>query len=98
MRLAFVVAPDLGTVDGTEHIEFTPDKAITELVFRLTANTAPTVAEGNGIQVSEARADHGAGPATYTSAGAALSTQGGLLHLPFPAPVAAGTTVTADLT
>ncbi len=98
VRLAFVVAPDLGTVDGTEHIEFTPDKAITELVFRLTANTAPTVAEGNGIQVSEARADHGAGPATYTSAGAALSTQGGLLHLPFPAPVAAGTTVTADLT
>jgi hypothetical protein len=97
VRLAFVVASDLSVVDGTEHVEFTPDKPITELVFRLTANTAPTVATGNNIRVSAARADHGAGAATYTAAGAAPSTQGGLLHLPFATPVPAGTTVTADL-
>jgi hypothetical protein len=97
VRLAFVFAPDLTAVDGTEHIEFTPDRPITELVFRLTANSAPTVAEGNNIRVTSARADHGAGPATYSAAGAAPSTQGGLLHLPFPSSVPAGTTVTADL-
>jgi Peptidase family M1 domain len=97
VRLTFVVAPDLSVVEGTEHVEFTPDKPVTELVFRLTANTPPTVASGNNIRVSAARADHGAGAATYTAAGAAPSTQGGLLHLPFATPVPAGTTVTADL-
>ncbi len=91
------MSDDLTTVHGTEHVSFTPDLPITELVFRLTPNTAPTVAEGNGITVTAATADHGAGAATYTNDGAAPNSQGGLLHLPFAAPVAAGTTVTADL-
>jgi hypothetical protein len=78
-------------------VDFTPDKPITELVFRLTANTAPTVLTGNRIVVTSARADHGAGPATFTRAGADPSTQGGLLHLPFGSTIAAGTTVHADL-
>ncbi|MGH8961110.1 MAG: M1 family aminopeptidase [Jatrophihabitantaceae bacterium] len=95
--LKFVVSSDLSTVAGTEHISFTPDKPITELVFRLTANTAPTVAEGNKIVVRSATADHGGGRYTFTSAAAASSTQGGLLHIPFAAQVPAGTTVTADL-
>jgi hypothetical protein len=95
--LAFVVAVDLTAVTGTEHISFTPDRPITELVFRLTANTQPSVAAGNSITVTSARADHGAGAATYTRAGAAPNTQGGLLHIPFGAVVPAGTTVTADL-
>jgi acyl dehydratase len=78
-------------------VAFTPDRAVTELVFRLTANTASTVAAGNKIVVTSAKADHSADPATYTTAGAAPATQGGLLHLPFRRPVPAGTTITADI-
>ncbi len=98
MRLAFTISPDLATVHGTEHIEFTPDLPITEMVFRLTANTAPTVAAGNKIVVNAATADHGAGAPKYDVDGADPSTQGGLLRLPFASQVAAGTTVAADLT
>lgn len=97
VRLAFTVAPDLATVTGTEHIEFTPDAPISELVFRLTANTAPTVAEGNRIVVTSARADNGGGRFRVTRSGAAASTQGGILHIPFAQQVPAGRTVTADL-
>jgi hypothetical protein len=96
--LEFRVGSDLASVSGTEHISFTPDLPITQLVFRLTANTAPSVASGNSITVTSAHADHGGGPATYTRSGAAASTQGGLLHIPFATRVAAGTTVTADIT
>jgi hypothetical protein len=97
VALKFVVSHDLASVTGTEHISFTPDKAITELVFRLTANTAPTVQEGNKIVVTSATADHGGGRFTFTRAAADPSTQGGLLHIPFAAPIPAGTTVTANL-
>ncbi|HEV7205284.1 MAG TPA: M1 family aminopeptidase [Jatrophihabitans sp.] len=97
MSLDFVIAPGHRTVRGTEHISFTPDRPITELVFRLTANTAPTVAEGNRIVVTAARADHGAKAYRFSRANAAPSTQGGLLRIPFGASVPAGTTVTADL-
>ena len=47
--------------------------------------------------MTSARADHGAGPAAYSRAGAAKSTQGGLLRIPFPGTVPAGSTVTADI-
>jgi hypothetical protein len=95
--LIFRLSADLTSVTGTEHLTFTPDRPITELVFRLTANTAPSVAAGNSIRVVSAKADHGAREATYTRAGAAPATQGGLLRIPFASTVAAGTTVTADL-
>jgi hypothetical protein len=95
--LAFTVENGLSTVTGTEHVVFTPDEPITELVFRLTANTAPTVAEGNKIVVNSATADHGAGRYRFTAAGAAASTQGGLLHIPFGRTIPAGTTVSASL-
>lgn len=97
VALAFTFSSDLTKVRGTEHVSFTPDKAITELVFRLTANTRPTVAAGNKIVVTSARADHGGATASYTRAGAAPSTQGGLLHIPFARPIAAGTTLRADI-
>jgi hypothetical protein len=97
VRLRFTFAAGLGTVAGAETIAFTPDKTITELVFRLTANTVPTVAQGNHIVVSAASADHGGGKYTFSRANAALSTQGGLLRIPFARPVPAGTTVTAQL-
>ena len=97
VKLAFAVAPDLTTVRGTEQITFIPDRPITELVFRLTANTAPTAATGTRIVVTSASADHNAGAATYSSAGADPTTQGGLLHIPFPRALPAGTDVHADL-
>jgi hypothetical protein len=97
VRLNFVVSTDLSTVRGTEHVAFTPDRPITELVFRLTANTAPTVDAGNKIVVTSATADHGGTSHTFSRAGAAASTQGGLLHIPLSGTVPAGTTVTADL-
>jgi hypothetical protein len=98
VRLAFTVSPGLTTVRGSEHIEFTPDLPIDELVFRLTANTAPTVAAGNRIVVSKASADHGGGTPKYQADGADPSTQGGLLRIPFASRIPAGTAVTADLT
>jgi hypothetical protein len=97
VRLTFTVGDDLTTVTGTEHVVFTPDLPVTELVFRLTANTAPTVAEGNRITVTSARSDQGSGAPTYTRANAAASTQGGLLHIPLRGTVAAGTPITADV-
>lgn len=97
VSLTFAVSADLSTVRGTEHLTFTPDRPVTELVFRLTANTRPTVAAGNRIAVTSARADHGAGAPTYSAADADPSTQGGLLRIPFGRPLSAGTRVTADL-
>jgi hypothetical protein len=97
VRLRFVVSDDLTTVRGTEHVSFTPDRPVTELVFRLTANTAPTVAAGNRIVVTAASAHPSGSRYTFTRAGAAAGTQGGLLHVPLASTVAAGTAITADL-
>lgn len=97
VALKFTVADDMATVTGAERITFTPDLPITELVFRLTPNTEPSVQKGNQITVTSATADHGAGRYRFSSAAAAPGTQGGLLHIPFPTTVNAGTTVTAEL-
>jgi hypothetical protein len=97
VTLSFTISADHATVKGRETIAFTPDLPITELVFRLTANTIPTVHEGNRIVVTSASADHGGTKHTFTAANADASTQGGLLHIPFGRTVAAGTTVTATL-
>lgn len=96
--LRFDIAPDHRSVAATESIDFTPDADISELVFRLTANTAPTYATGTGITVTSAHADHGGQKAVYERAGAAAKSQGGLLRIPFARKVGAGTTVHADLT
>jgi aminopeptidase N len=97
MILNFIIAPDHRTVTGHEQITFRPDLPITELVFRLTANTKPTVAEGNKIEVTNATADNGAQHFTFTQANAPSSTQGGLLHIPFGRTLPAGTDVTANI-
>jgi hypothetical protein len=97
MTLDFTIAPDHKTVRGTETVAFRPDLPISQLVFRLTANTAPTVAEGNSIRIDAASADHGGEPFTFSRANASPSTQGGLLRIPFASRVSAGTVVTAHL-
>jgi hypothetical protein len=97
IRLAFDLADELTTVRGTEDVQFTPDRPVTELVFRLTANTAPSVQEGNGIQVTAARSDPAGGAYRFEPAGAGVGTQGGLLVLPLGRQVPAGQRVTAHV-
>jgi len=97
MALEFTIAPGHRTVTGRERVVFRPDLPIDELVFRLTANTRPTVAAGNRIRVTAASADHGARPYRFTAANADPSTQGGLLHIPFGRRLPAGTVVTATI-
>jgi hypothetical protein len=96
MVLSFTIEPDHRTVVGHERIVFTPDLPITELVFRLTANTTPTVAEGNRIVVTHAAAD-GHTNYRFTRANADPSTQGGLLHIPLGGQVPAGTQIGAAI-
>jgi hypothetical protein len=97
VKLVFDISGDHSTVRGQETIDFRPDLPITELVFRLTANTIPTVQEGNKIVVTSASADHGGTTHRFTAANADPSTQGGLLHIPFGRTISAGTTVTAKI-
>jgi Peptidase family M1 domain len=97
IRLAFDLADDLATVRGTEDVTFTPDLPVRELVFRLTANTAPTVKQGNRIQVTAASSEPSGGAYRFQTAGAAAGTQGGLLILPLGREVPAGQRVTAHV-
>ncbi len=97
IRLSFDVADGLATVHGTEHVEFTPDLPIRELVFRLTANTEPSVQEGNSIVVDSVTADPGGGAFRLDPDGASARTQGGLLTVPLVGELPAGRTVSADI-
>ncbi|MFN2562483.1 MAG: M1 family aminopeptidase [Jatrophihabitans sp.] len=97
MSLNFRIAADHRTVHGAERILFRADRPVTELIFRLTANTKPTVEEGNKIVVTAASADHGAGRYRFSAANADPSTQGGLLHIPFGSTIPVGTAVTASV-
>jgi hypothetical protein len=97
VTLSFDIADDLATVTGEESVAFTPDLPIDEIVFRLTANTTPTVDEGNGVRVTAASADHGGQAPRYEIAGAAEQSQGGLLVIPLEKTVPAGTTITAKV-
>ncbi len=75
------------TVHGSEQIVFRPDRPITELVFRLTANTRPTVAEGNKITVTPRHRRPRRRPLpVHRRPTPTRRTQGGLLHIPFPPP------------
>ena len=97
ITLTFDLAEDLATVRGTEKVTFTPDLPVRELVFRLTANTAPSVAAGNRIKVTSATADPTGGAYRVAPAGAAGGSQGGLLIVPLGRQVPAGQQVTADV-
>ena len=97
ITLTFDLAADLASVHGTEDVTFTPDLPVRELVFRLTANTPPTVRQGNRIEITAARSDPGGGAYRFRTAGAAAGTQGGLLVLPLGRQVPAGQPVTAHV-
>jgi hypothetical protein len=97
IRLSFDVAGDLAAVKGSEHVEFTPDLPIRELVFRLTANTASSADEGNSITVDSATARPGGLAFRLEADGAGPATQGGLLVIPLEREVPARQQVTADI-
>jgi hypothetical protein len=97
IRLSFDVADGLGTVRGTEHVVFTPDLPVRELVFRLTANTAPSARQGTSIVIDSATASPDGAAFRLEPDGAGRATPGGLLVIPLNREVPAGQQVTADI-
>lgn len=95
VSLSFTLAADHRTVRGVEQVTFTPDRPIDEFVFRLTANTRPSVEQGNRISIQAASAAPAGGRFTFSPANADPGTQGGLLRIPLGQRVPAGGTATA---
>lgn len=92
IRLTFELADDGRTVTGTEHVEFTPDLPVTELVFRAWPNAPGSAANGARLEITSSSL-----PRTVEPAGAGRDAPGTLIRLRLPAPVSAGTTVTANV-
>jgi hypothetical protein len=85
IRLTFSVDQAHAHVTGTEHVVFTPDRAVTELVFRLWPNGPSSRDNGGRLDVTSASL-----PMT-------LSENDTLLALALPAPSPAGRAITVDL-
>ena len=92
VTLTFDVAESYTTVHGTERVSFTPDRPVTEVVFRLWLNGPAPVGNGGRIEVTSASL-----PMTFDAAGAGPGTQGTLLRLALPAESPAGRRITVDL-
>jgi len=92
VTLAFDVDESYTTVTGTEKVVFTPDRPVSELVFRLWLNGPAPVANGGRIEVTRASL-----PMSFEPGGAGRGTQGTLLRLALPAVSPAGRAITADL-
>jgi hypothetical protein len=91
--LDFVVSEDLGTVEGRERVEFTPDLDVCELVFRLWPNKPLTAVAGNALEVTDVLVDDRPARPELTAAGAPEGAPGTLLDVPLPSCVPAGTTL-----
>jgi hypothetical protein len=85
IRLAFDLDDAHARVTGTEHVVFTPDLPVTEVVFRLWPNGPASRANGARLDV------------TVMSLPPALSEGDTLLSLKLPAPSPAGRAITVDL-
>jgi hypothetical protein len=92
--LSFRLADDRATVTGTEKVDFTPDRRVGELVFRLVPNGPDSAPEGNRLVVDAVRGDD-VGPGGYQAAGAA--DPGGLYVVPLIHALAAGKSTTVEL-
>ena len=95
--LDFVVSEDLGTVEGRERVEFTPDLDVCELVFRLWPNKPLTAEAGNALEVTDVLVDDRPAPPELTAAGSPEGAPGTLLGVPLPSCVPAGTTLDVQL-
>lgn len=96
VRLTFDLAADHRTVTGTESVSFTPDRDVSELVFRLWPNGPEGGRRDATLRVTKATSP-GAQPFRTTSAGGRPGTQGTLLTIPLGRTVPAGETVQAEL-
>jgi hypothetical protein len=97
--LRFDVAPDLGSVAGREVVEFTPDQDVCDLVFRAWPNKPATSRAGSALTVSGLRVDGQDATFLDVAAGAPEGAPAGtLIEVPLDECVAAGETVTAELT
>ncbi len=90
------VGDDHRTVLGHEKVVFTPDRPVTEMVFRLWPN-AMNHRPGGSLLVTGANVDGRAAVLHAETAGGVVDTQGTLLRIPIGHQVAAGESVTADL-
>jgi hypothetical protein len=92
IRLTFDVDAAHAHVTGTEHVTFTPDKPVTEVVFRLWPNGPGPAKNGGRIDVTRASL-----PTRYESLGAPKDRPGTLVALTLPAASPAGKAITVDL-
>lgn len=98
ISLTFDVAADRRTVRGTEHLVFTPDLAITELVFRLWPDNPRSSSRGARLRVLSATAEGElAGGRFVLERAGAPTGRSTLLRLPLSRPVPAGTAVRAEI-
>jgi len=96
VTLHFSLAADHRTVTGHEHVVFTPDASITELVYRLWPNGRDHFL-GGSLTVTKAEVSGEVVTPQFAAAGGRSGTQGTLLTLPLSRQVAAGQSVTSDL-
>ncbi len=96
VTLTFRIGSDHRVVSGHERVRFTPDRSISELVFRLWPNGLEHRA-GGSLTVTKALVGDRPVQRELASAGARSGTPGTLLTLPLDEPSAAGRPVTADL-
>ena len=96
ISLTFTIGADHRTVTGHEHVVFTPDQPVTELVYRLWPNGRDHRLGGS---LTVTRATVGGQPVTsrFGSGGARAGTQGTLLSLPLTHTVPSGQSIASDL-
>jgi hypothetical protein len=96
VTLRFTIGADHATVSGREQVVFTPDQAVSELVFRLWPNALDHHL-GGALKVTAAQLNGHAVTARTASAGARAGTQGTLLSLPLGYVSPAGKAIVATL-
>jgi len=98
VTLAFDVPADLQSVRGQERVEFTPDLATCELVFRAWPNKPATSAAGDSLVVQRAAVDGRQAELVDVASGAPDDAPAGtLLRIPLDDCLEPGQRVTVDL-
>lgn len=93
VRLEYRVADDLASLTGTEHITFTPDRRVCEIVLRSWVNKPATVRDGNTMEVSAVRVDGRELTPDVEQAGAPDGAPGTLVEVALPQCQDAGATL-----
>lgn len=97
VELSFDLADDLRTVTGREKVVFTPDRPVSELVFRAWPNRPGAAAAGTSLTITGTTIDGRPVTPLVLPAGAPADRPGTLIEIPLPQPLDAGRTVSADL-